>query len=98
MGNLYECLPEAMNRWKQVADRSRFFGLPISTLSHGELLAVVGQLIEDKERAFKERERERIFQREVMPYTLPFGTFYCPGCRAVVRNRHLCPGPRRRSY
>lgn len=28
---------------------------------------------------------------------IPQGSFYCRGCRSVVRMRHLCPGPRRRA-
>jgi len=26
---------------------------------------------------------------------VPMGSFYCKGCKRIVRNRHRCPGPRR---
>lgn len=61
MSDLFKRLPDSMNNWKQIAEGSCFFGLPISEMDREELLAIIGQLIQSKEQTFAEREREREF-------------------------------------
>lgn len=61
MSNLLQRLPEQMNAWKEIAEGSRFFGLPISEMDRDELLAIVGQLIQSKEHACAEHKREHDF-------------------------------------
>lgn len=52
---------EDVCRWKGLAERSRFFGQPISEMNRDELPVVVGQLIEAKEAAVKRGIDEQEF-------------------------------------
>lgn len=68
MAGLTEHLSEhVISSWKHAAEGSRFYGLSISEFSRDELLAVIGWLIEDKDRAFKRHteEREALFKHPI---------------------------------
>lgn len=65
MGDLFKRLPDTMEKWKRIAEDSRFLGLRISGLDRHELLAVIGSLIEHKDLTFKQRTKEREFLHEI---------------------------------